>query len=160
MLASTDVASPDLPRRMSSRACLTAPRSEPEAALGAADGAESFECSATGVTSADSPRATSVGRGRGRGMDLGLARDTVPPFSQARAVAKARVEATAAQGNFIGPDDGGNRAWRIGDSVEVGKQDRSSFWAGRRPLGRSDAIRLLAACPRKTSEFRLQAELG
>src|ERR1700674_591624 len=121
MLASTDVASPDLPCRMSSRACLTVPRSGPQAALGAADGAESFEWSATGVTSADSPRATSVGRGRGRGMDLGLARETVASVSQTRAVAKARVEATAAQGNFIGPDDGGNRACRIGDSLAFGK---------------------------------------
>src|SRR6266851_595981 len=109
MFASIDVTSPDLPRRMSSRACLTAPSSGPKAAVGAAGGAESFECSATGVTTADSLRATSVGRGRGRGMDLGLASETVPSLSQARAVAKTRVEATAAQGNFIGPDDGGNR---------------------------------------------------
>src|SRR5712691_6109539 len=146
MLASTEVASPDLPRRASSRACLTVPRSEPGATVGAADGAESFDCSATGVTGADSPRATSVGRGRGRGMDLGPASETVPSLSQARAVAKTRVEATAVQGNFIGPDDGGNRACRIGDSARFGKWGRSSFGLGV-GWARSDAIAALAASP-------------
>src|SRR5947199_5865822 len=114
MLASSDVASPDLPRRRSSNACLTAPRSGLGAAVAAGDGGGSFECSATGLTTAASLRAVEVGRGRGRGMDLGLAKDIVPSPSQASAVAKASVEATAAQGNFIGRDDGCNRACRFG----------------------------------------------
>ena len=81
-------------------------------------------------------RLQSVGRGRGRGMDLGLASETVPSASQARAVAKARREATAVPGNFIGPDDGDNGACRIGDSLRFGKRGRFLFWTGRpRPLG-------------------------
>ncbi len=102
MLASTEVASPDLPRRMSSKACFTAARSGLGAGLGAPEGEESFECSATGVATADSVRATKVGRGRGRGMDLMdlvAAREAVPSASQARAVARARMEATAIEGD-------------------------------------------------------------
>src|SRR5216683_6705570 len=162
MFASIDVASPDLPRRMSSKACLTAPKSGPEAAVGAAGGAESFDCSATGVTRPDSLRATSVGRGRGRGMDLGLASETVPSASQARAVTKARREATAVPGNFIGPDDGDNGACRIGDSLRFGKRGRFSFWTGRRrPLGPIPCDRgRRRQARRKPANFGFKLSLG
>ena len=148
MFASIDVASPDLPRRMSSKACLTVPKSGPEAAVGAAGGAESFECSATGVTRPDSLRATSVGRGRGRGMDLGLASETVPSASQAKAVAKARVEATAVPGNFSGPD--GGTMVPVGSVIRCGSASgavsRSGLGAGGRSA-RSHAIAAVGGKP-------------
>jgi hypothetical protein len=133
MPASAEEASPYLPRRMSSKACLTAPRSGLEGALGAGGGVESFEWSAAGVGVADSVRAIKVGRGRGRGMDFGLARETVASASQASAVAKVSAEAAAVRGNFIGFGSAGNRACRIGDSKAFGKGPNLRFL---RPLGR------------------------
>src|SRR5438067_9425000 len=104
MLASTEVASPVLPWRTSSRACFTAARSGLGAASAAAGAAGGFECSAAGAVIAGPLPATNAGRGRGSGT-LGLAREAVLSDSQA-AVARARTEATVTQGNFIGPDDG------------------------------------------------------
>src|SRR5437660_11267361 len=89
MLALREVASPDLPRLTSSSASFTSPRSGPRLGGGWAG---SFECSATGVMSADSLRATEVGRGRGTGTAFVPASERVA--NHPAAVARPRAEPT------------------------------------------------------------------